>query len=144
MAAWEALGITRISGRPFPEAERDQDVSLLLPAGRFGPAFLVTPNFYVLKDYNRSDLYALFVGNAGDRIEWGVGAFRAGWGDIATMYRSDIKTIQTALEGKGHDVGGADGLPGYKTRRSIGQWQAGNGTPETCFPSTALLGQITR
>ena len=40
---------------------------LMMPAGRNGPAFIVTPNFYVLKEYNESDLYALFIGNLGDR-----------------------------------------------------------------------------
>ena len=32
-----------------------------------------------------------------------------------------------ALEKIGYDVGSADGLPGFKTRRSIGDWQAKNG-----------------
>ena len=36
-----------------------------MPAGRFGPAYLVTPNFYALKSYNNSDLYALYVGTQG-------------------------------------------------------------------------------
>ena len=36
---------------------------MLVPAGTYGPEFLVTPNFYVLKEYNNSDLYALFIGN---------------------------------------------------------------------------------
>ena len=54
------------------------------------------------------------------------------------MYRSDIADIQRVLEGQGHDVGGVDGLPGYKTRRSIGRWQEANGREATCFPSKAL------
>ena len=41
---------------------------LLMPAGRFGPAFIVTENFYVLKEYNYSDLYALYIGHLADRI----------------------------------------------------------------------------
>ena len=54
IADWEALGITRVSGRPFPAAERAGQGFLMMPAGRYGPAFIVTPNFYVLKDYNKS------------------------------------------------------------------------------------------
>ena len=34
---------------------------------------------------------------------------------------------------------GADGLPGFRTRRSIGDWQAKNGMAPTCFPSAALV-----
>ncbi|MBO6640012.1 MAG: lytic murein transglycosylase [Roseitalea sp.] len=139
---WAAMGITRISGRPFPAHEMDLEAFLMMPAGRSGPAFIVTPNFYVLKQYNESDLYALFVGHAGDRIEWGSGRFKASWGRVDTLYRSEIAAMQRVLEGKGYDVGGADGLPGFRTRRSIGDWQQKNGRQPTCFPSKALIGAI--
>ncbi len=138
ISAWEQAGIRRVSGRPFPEHERAAEGFLLMPAGRSGPAFLVTPNFYVLKDYNMSDLYALFVGHVGDRIQYGIGDFSARWGDVGGLYRSDIATMQRALQGMGHDVGGADGLPGYKTRRSIGRWQEAGGQPATCFPEARM------
>lgn len=139
---WAALGVERVSGRPFPTAELDREGYLLMPAGRSGPAFIVTPNFYVIKQYNESDLYALFVGHAGDRIEWNNGRFQRQWGGIDTLYRSEIAAMQRVLEGKGHDVGGADGLPGFKTRRSIGIWQERNGQSPTCFPSKALVRNI--
>lgn len=135
ISEWEKMGVTRVSGRPFPDRERRGQGFLLMAAGRSGPAFIVTPNFYVLKDYNMSDLYALFVGHVGDRIQYGVGDFAAKWGPVGKMYRSDIATLQRALEKQGHDVGGADGLPGFKTRRSIGRWQEANGRKATCFPA---------
>ncbi|WP_369908088.1 lytic murein transglycosylase [Tropicimonas sp. IMCC34043] len=141
---WEAMGIARVSGRPFPEAERRAEGYLLMPAGRNGPAFIVTPNFYVLKDYNMSDLYALFVGHVGDRIEYGSGDFTARWGAVGGLYRSDVAAMQRTLEAMGHDVGGADGLPGFKTRRSIGRWQEATGRPATCFPETAMKAQLVR
>jgi len=142
IADWEKLGVRRVSGKPFPDQEARQEGFLLMPAGRHGPAFIATPNFYVLKEYNESDLYALFVGHAGDRIEWGDSRFSAGWGRTDTMLRSDIARIQRVLEGKGYDVGGADGLPGFKTRRSIGDWQQKNGMKPTCFPSNELIRAI--
>ena len=134
-AQWASLGVKRISGKPFPDAEMAKETFLLMPAGRLGPAFLVTPNFYVIKDYNQSDLYALFIGNAADRIQWGGGAFVANWTPIDKLYRSEIATMQRSLEKLGHDVGGADGLPGFKTRRSLGKWEASKGLDEVCFPS---------
>ncbi|QKV19430.1 lytic murein transglycosylase [Oricola thermophila] len=139
---WEKLGIRRVSGKPFPSGEAGKEGFLLMPAGRHGPAFVVTPNFYVLKEYNESDLYALFVGHAGDRIEWGDRRFSAPWGRTDSMLRSDIARMQRALEGMGYDVGGADGLPGFRTRRSIGEWQERNGMKPTCFPSNALVAAI--
>jgi lytic murein transglycosylase len=138
IADWEAMGITRVSGRHFPDHERRGEGYLLMPAGRNGPAFIVTPNFYVLKDYNMSDLYALFVGHVGDRIEYGVGDFTAPWSSVGTLYRSDIAAMQRNLERQGHDVGGADGLPGFKTRRSVGRWQEANGQAATCFPERGM------
>ncbi|WP_210527687.1 lytic murein transglycosylase [Rubellimicrobium arenae] len=142
IAEWEALGIARVGSRPFPEAERQAEGFLLMPAGRNGPAFIVTPNFYVLKDYNTSDLYALFVGHVGDRIEYGVGDFAAPWRDVGDLTRPQIASMQRALEALGHDVGGADGLPGYKTRRSIGRWQEANGQTATCFPEQGLVAAL--
>lgn len=136
---WTRMGIIRISGRPFPDHERGQPGMVLVPAGIYGPEFVVTPNFYVIKEYNNSDLYALFIGNLADRISWGTGDFVTGWTDIGVMLRSDIARLQKTLEGQGYDVGGADGLPGYKTRRSIGEWQEKRGEKPTCFPTARMV-----
>lgn len=144
IAQWEALGIRRVAGKGFPEQERRGEGFLLMPAGRSGPAFIVTPNFYVLKDYNMSDLYALFVGHVGDRIQFGVGDFHAGWGQVGGLDRSDVAAMQQALVAQGHDVGGVDGLPGYKTRRSIGRWQEAIGRPATCFPESSMKKALIR
>ncbi|MBU4531615.1 MAG: lytic murein transglycosylase [Hoeflea sp.] len=139
IAALTDMGIIRISGRPFPDHERSAPGMVLVPAGTFGPEFVVTPNFYVIKEYNNSDLYALFIGNLADRIAHGGGAFVTPWRSTGSMLRSDIARLQSSLESQGYDVGGADGLPGYKTRRSIGEWQGKNGETPTCFPTPALL-----
>ncbi|MBB4093652.1 lytic murein transglycosylase [Ochrobactrum pecoris] len=142
IAEWAKLGITRVNGKPFPANEMKGEGFLLMPAGRYGPAFVVSPNFYVLKDYNMSDLYALFIGHVGDRIAYGAGEFSRAWGDVGSMYRSDIGAMQKRMQALGYDVGKPDGLPGFKTRRSIGLWQAKNGLPSTCFPQPELLRQI--
>ncbi|MEM9911007.1 MAG: lytic murein transglycosylase [Pseudomonadota bacterium] len=142
IANWEAMGITRISGRPFPAHERRGQGFLMMPAGRLGPAFIVTPNFYVLKDYNMSDLYALYIGNVGDRIAYGMGDFSAAWQGTGGLMRGDIALMQTALVRDGHDVGGVDGLPGFKTRRSIGRWQEAQDLPATCFPEPGLKARL--
>jgi lytic murein transglycosylase len=144
IAEWARLGIRRVGGKPFPASELRREGFLLMPAGRNGPAFIVTPNFYVLKEYNESDLYALFIGHGADRIGGATGAFAGAWTPVDGLYRSDVAGIQEALERKGYDVGGADGLPGFKTRRSIGDWQAKNGMPPTCYPSRALADRLGR
>jgi lytic murein transglycosylase len=142
IADWRAEGIRRVAGRSFSEGQMDDKGMMLVPAGTYGPEFIVTPNFYVLKNYNNSDLYALFVGNLADRIAFGSGDFVGRWGDVGHMLRSDVAALPRALQGKGSQDGGVDGLPGDKTRRSIGGWQQNAGLKPTCFPAPALLARI--
>lgn len=139
---WASLGIERVGGRPFPPHEARAEGYLLMPAGRSGPAFIVTPNFYVLKKYNESDLYALFIGHGADRISGGDRTFVAPWGKVDGLMRSDIAAMQARLETSGYDVGGADGLPGFKTRRSIGAWQEKAAMSPTCFPNREVIEAI--
>ncbi len=139
ISEWVQMGVQRVGGRAFPAHELSGQAFLMMPAGRHGPAFLVTPNFYVLKAYNESDLYALFVGHAGDRIMYGDMRFAGSWGRVGGLMRSDVAAMQRGLERLGYDVGGADGLAGFRTRRSIGDWQQRNGRPPTCFPDAELV-----
>ncbi|WP_370868918.1 lytic murein transglycosylase [Ectorhizobium quercum] len=142
LSAWAGQGIARVSGRAFPSGEMRASAMMLVPAGTHGPEFIVTPNFYVLKEYNNSDLYALFIGNLADRIAYGSGAFRAPWGNVGKMLRSDVLAMQNRLVAQGYDVGRADGLAGFKTRRSLGEWQAKNGLAPTCFPDVSLKSRL--
>jgi hypothetical protein len=50
--------------------------------------------------------------------------------------------MQEQLVAKGHDVGGVDGLVGFKTRTAIGRWQEQNGQRPTCFPGSQVLGAL--
>jgi hypothetical protein len=139
---WVAMGIRRTDNKAFAASELKAKGSQLMPAGRSGPAFIVTPNFYVIKQYNNSDLYGLFIAHAADRIAKGDATFVGTWGAVGDLHRSDIAALQRALEAKGYDVGSADGLPGFKTRRSIGIWQSKNGKAPTCFPDASLVAAI--
>ncbi len=138
IADWAAMGVKRVSGRAFPRHELKSKGYLLFPGGRYGPAFVTTPNFYVLKKYNESDVYALFVGHLADRTSGGK-AFRTEWQKLPSFGRQEVKTMQLKLVKKGYDVGGADGLIGYKSRNAIGLWQAKNGLQPTCFPDRKLI-----
>ena len=139
LAEWRRMGVRRIDGRPFPQRWRGERVFLLTPAGRHGPVFLVSRNFYVIKDYNMSDLYALFIGHLSDRIAGRAqGPFRVRWGNVGHLRRADVARMQQRLEQMGHDVGGVDGLPGFRTRRSIGRYEASHGREPKCFPTEKL------
>ena len=142
ISEWVAQGIGRINGKSFPGNELQAKGMMLVPAGIYGPKFIVTPNFYVLKEYNNSDLYALYIGNLADRMAYGSGPFKGQWGAVGGLLRSDVAKMQRRLEQEGYDVGGADGLPGYKTRRSIGEWQRKKGIKASCFPTSGLVSKL--
>jgi lytic murein transglycosylase len=132
VADWRRLGVD-VAGRPR------ETRFLLLPAGRLGPAFLVTGNFYVLKAYNESDVYALYVGHLADRIAGRSTPFTARWQPIGALTHGEIQAMQLRLEAAGHDVGGADGLIGFRTRIAVGAVQAAVGLPQTCFPDREFI-----
>ncbi len=140
MSEWARLGVVPVDGGAFP-ARADRLGYLLMPAGRHGPAFIVTENFYALKQYNYSDLYALYIGHLADRMS----ANRpmvAGWEKVGGFSRGDVKSMQDELVAEGHDVGRADGLVGFKTRIAVGLWQVRKGQQPTCFPDAKLIQSI--
>ena len=69
------LAQARFRSRLWPQAHAQSslpaEASLLQPEGTYGPAFLTPKNYFVLKEYNFSDLYVLFVGHLSDRIAGG-------------------------------------------------------------------------
>jgi lytic murein transglycosylase len=135
---WERLGLAPLNATSLP---RDATAYLLMPAGRLGPAFLVSENFYVLKQYNESDLYALFIGHIADRIQ-GAAALAGQWSPIDQLKREEILFLQERLRAEGYDVGKVDGLVGFATRSAIGQWQRKRGQQETCYPDAAVIRSV--
>ena len=108
----------------------------MLPAGLKGPAFLATDNFSVLKLYNNSDVYAIFVGHVADMIASNAPVkFEGAWKPVERLPRDRIQRFQEVLVAQGHDVGKVDGLAGFKTRAAIGVTEKRLGLPLTCYPS---------
>ena len=69
MSFWAAKGLTRVDGRSLGEG----DAGLLLPAGRDGPAFLVTRNFDAVYSYNAAESYTLAACVLADKLAGGSG-----------------------------------------------------------------------
>jgi lytic murein transglycosylase len=134
--------VTRVDGKAFSGRDLKSENFLVLPAGTRGPAFLATPNFYVIKNYNISDLYTIFIGHVADRIAGGGAGFATPWRPMDKMQRSEILAVQEKLQAQGYDIGKADGLPGFKTRRSIGDWQIKAGMEPACFPDGAVAAAL--
>lgn len=66
LSRWLGYGLRRLPSHP-PVALATQ-ARLVLPDGPGGAAFLVYPNFKVIRRYNPSDYYALSVGLLGDLV----------------------------------------------------------------------------
>ena len=107
-------------------------------AGAYGPAFLALENFMVIKRYNMSDLYAMFVGNLADRIAGG-GDFDTPWGDVRQLSRASIEEIQQRLQARGYEIAKIDGKAGMNTRALIGAYQQASRLKVDCWPSEAVL-----
>ena len=137
---WIRLGVTRAAG-DFPAEALSAQAFLLLPAGVYGPAFLALENFLVIKAYNMSDLYALFVGNLGDRIAGGQ-AFEAPWADLKQLSAPGIQEIQAGLQTLGYDVAKIDGKAGMNTRAQIGLYQTASKLKVDCWPSEAMVKHV--
>jgi len=142
---WAKLGIARVKGKEFPQEKLVDNSFLVLPAGLKGPAFLATDNFSVLKLYNNSDVYAIFVGHVADMIAGNEPvAFVGAWQPVERFPRDRIQRFQQVLVNQGYDVGKVDGLSGFKTRRSIGLAEKKRGLPLTCYPSSALVDAVLK
>jgi len=133
LSQWKKLGASRFEGKKFPQDDLNNSYSLMFPAGIYGPIYLVSKNFYILKKYNNSDLYALSVGFIADKIKYNNHDFFRPWETTETLTKNEIIGIQDKLSKK-YDTGGIDGLIGYKTRRAIGLYQRDNNLQQTCWP----------
>jgi hypothetical protein len=118
--------------------ELSETASLLMPEGLFGPAFLTTRNYFVIKEYNFSDLYVLFVGNLSDRIAGG-GAFATPWTKSSQLPTAHLEAMQRFLVERGFYKDKIDGKAGMKTRSALGAYQKANGLAVDCWPGPAVV-----
>ncbi|MEL7273722.1 MAG: lytic murein transglycosylase [Pseudomonadota bacterium] len=142
MAQWAKLGIRRVKGRTFPRG--NERGVLKFPAGKNGPAFLLTRNFFILKRYNNADKYALAVGHLADQI--------AGYGDFvnpiprpfAKLTFEQKMELQKRLARMGLYDSKIDGKIGSGTRAAIRKAQIKLGLNPTGFESLNLLNRLRR
>jgi lytic murein transglycosylase len=138
LGEWLARGYAPAYGRrPSPE-ERSAPASLLLPEGTYGPAFLTLKNYYVIKEYNFSDLYVLFVGHLSDRILDPRG-FETPWSKDAQLRTNQVETMQRTLTRIGLYKDKIDGKAGMLTRSALGAYQKANKLKVDCWPTAAVL-----
>src|SRR3954452_22534257 len=136
---WAKWGVTRADGQPI--ASDAQVASLLLPMGRFGPAFLAYPNFQIFLEWNQSIVYSTSAAYLATRIA-GAPAMHRGSGKIAPFASAQIRELQTLLARRGHDVGKIDGFLGQKSRAAVKAEQIKAGLPADSYPTSELVARL--
>ncbi len=137
---WRYIGIKNASGKSFNQPQRL--ASIFIPAGRFGPAFLVTHNFHVIKRYNNSLSYTLAVAQL-SRLLAGGESIRIAWPrDDEALSSEQVKEIQKLLNNFNHNSGVVDGKVGSKTREAARTWQLENGFAGDGYININLLEKL--
>ena len=136
---WARWGVTRAGGAAL--TADPQAASLLLPMGRFGPAFLAYPNFQVFLEWNQSIVYSTSAAYLATRIA-GAPAMHRGSGKVAPFASAQIRELQQLLARRGHDVGKIDGFLGQKSRSAVKAEQIKLGLPADSYPTPELVAKL--
>jgi lytic murein transglycosylase len=139
---WLRRGFVPVRGQKLSKAEMAEPASLLQPEGIYGPAFLTTKNYFVIKEYNFSDLYVLFVGHLSDRM-LNPQPLATPWSASSQLRTADVEAMQRGLARLGLYADKVDGKAGMKTRAALGAYQKSAGLKVDCWPSEAVLRAIS-
>jgi lytic murein transglycosylase len=138
IAEWLRAGFVPVRGQKLSAVEQAQPASLLQVEGIYGPAFLTTKNYFVIKEYNFSDLYVLFVGHLADRMT-SPQPFATPWSASTQLRSADVEAMQRHLTRIGLYKDKLDGKAGMQTRAALGAYQKSAGLKVDCWPSEAVL-----
>lgn len=138
-STWAEWGVRNADGSAL-KADA-QPASLLLPMGRFGPAFLAYPNFDVYTSWNNSLNYSTTAAYLATRIA-GASEMQGRERDFPRMSVDEVKAVQSALARRGYDVGKVDGIIGANTRAAVRAMQLKYGQPADGYPTAELLRRL--
>jgi lytic murein transglycosylase len=136
---WAAWGVTRANGKALPND--NMPTSVVLPVGRFGPAFLAYDNFQAYLKWNASLNYSLTAGYYATRLD-GAPAMSRGSGTVPKITFEETREIQQLLQKRGYDVGRVDGVLGLKSRTAIREMQIKFNLPADGWPTAELLARL--
>lgn len=135
---WGQQGVRQVDGSSLPDL--NLKAALMLPMGRFGPAFLAYENFRTLLQWNASLNNALTAAYLANRIaDAGSKAMNPGAKDVEVLSHAKMLELQRNLTNLGYDVGGIDGFLGTKTRAAVRDVQLKRGLPADSYPTSELL-----
>jgi len=138
-AQWARWGVSYPGGQALPAD--NVPASLLLPMGRFGPAFLAYANFQVFLEWNQSLVYSTTAAYFATRLA-GAPPVGRGNGQVPPFGYPEMRELQTILARQGFKIGQIDGKLGLQTRAAIKQVQMRLGLPADSYPSPDLLQRL--
>ena len=119
-AQWQAAGVRRVNGEPFPQPSANARLWRPEPGG---PAFLIGQNFQAVHSYNPSMNYTLAILHLSDRLR-GDGPLVQGFpGGERTPTLAELQELQQRLTKAGFDTGGINGRVGTGTMRAVRDYQ---------------------
>ncbi len=136
---WKKLGVKLRQG-DFSE-KYNRESTLLLPQGRYGPAFLVYRNFEIYLKWNDSFIYTVTAAHLATRLEGRKKYKHKNPEGILTI--DSMILLQNLLHKRGYDVGKIDGILGAKTRQSVRKLQLLYGLPADSWPNLELLERLS-
>jgi lytic murein transglycosylase len=136
---WAGWGVTFANGKPLPND--NMPASVVLPVGRFGPAFLAYDNFQAYLQWNNSLNYSLTAAYYATRLD-GAPPMNKSSGTIPKITFEEQREVQEMLTKRGYDVGRVDGVLGLKTRVAIRDMQIKFNLPADGWPSEELLARL--
>jgi membrane-bound lytic murein transglycosylase B len=141
-AAWQARGVIRADGAPYPQPTATARPWQPVPGG---PAFLLGANFFAARSYNPSMNYALALCYLGDRCTGGAPFVQKFPGSEPPPTLAEIEEIQRRLTALGFDTGDADGRIGLATTVAARNFQRKAGIePADGYAGVGLLARLRK
>ena len=140
-AKWAQWGVTYPGGRALPADT--VPASLVLPMGRYGPAFLAYDNFQAYLGWNASLVYSMTAAYLATRIA-GAKPLRRGAPNIPVLSAAQVMELQQLLVRHGFLTAKPDGKLGLTTRASVRLAQMKLGLPADSYPTPELIERLRR
>jgi lytic murein transglycosylase len=136
---WVAWGVRAAHGPALPSDSLP--ASLLLPMGRFGPAFLAYDNFKAFLGWNQAMVYSTTAAYMATRLA-GAPSVGRGSGAVPMLDTAQIREMQQLLVRHGFAKIETDGRLGLATRAGVKAAQMKVGLPADSYPTAELITRL--
>jgi lytic murein transglycosylase len=137
---WVAWGVKPAHGE-LPAG--NLPASLILPMGRYGPAFLAYPNFKAFLGWNSAMVYSTTVAYFATRLAGTPTVDHSGLSKVTPLTTQQVMDLQSLLIKQGYEgVGEVDGKVGNATRNATKKAQVKLGLPADSYPTAELIDRL--